>query len=424
MWTNPYSPRDFGGAPEEELVRKFRLQRDDAKLYFTSCLKPRLDRAYKLYTAFNGDRAREIKNWQANIFVPYTHGVVETLMPRILDARPDFTVQGRNEDDQLKADKLEKLGDYTWEIAGMDETSELVTRSSMVYGTGFMQAFWKNDVRKLKFLKSKDLGGKKKLKYEERTQTFYDAPACEWVDNYALWYDWHNIPGKSKQFWFKRLVMSGADLRRRYPLADPDRLEMALATSPHDLMDYAAIRNEVKFSHDRIVKGADYRMASPLHGNYVQTHDPDLKMNEVFEQWQPFDDMYSVWVNDIPVLQDAWIPIPFDFKEAPFIDIPYLKLPGEFEGMGLPLLLENPQIMVNMVKNQRLDAMTLSIHKMWIVNPQGCCRRLHQSSFDSLGSALGCRLYHDTFLSQVCWCHIWGDGRGWAAGQFSGLAAG
>jgi len=33
------------------------------------------------------------------------------------------------------------------------------------------------------------------------------------------------------------------------------------------------------------------------------------------------------------------------------------------------MILENPQIMMNMIKNQRLDSATLSIHKMWIVNP-------------------------------------------------------
>jgi hypothetical protein len=81
--------------------------------------------------------------------------------------------------------------------------------------------------------------------------------------------------------------------------------------------------------------------------------------------------MYSVHVGGgwTPIFKDGWMPIPYDFKEAAFIDFPYLKLPGEFEGYGLPLILENPQIMMNMIKNQRLDAATLSIHKMWIVNP-------------------------------------------------------
>ena len=87
-----YSASDFG---ETELMRQFYLQRDEARTYFLANIKPRLDRSYKLYVAFNGDRQREISKWQANIFVPYVQAVVETLMPRVLDARPDFGVQGR-----------------------------------------------------------------------------------------------------------------------------------------------------------------------------------------------------------------------------------------------------------------------------------------------------------------------------------------
>lgn len=71
----------------------------------------------------------------------------------------------------------------------------------------------------------------------------------------------------------------------------------------------------------------------------------------------------------MPILKGAVIPIPYDFKEAPFIEVPYMKLPHEFEGYGLPMIMENPQLMLNTIKNQRIDSATLGIHKMWIVNP-------------------------------------------------------
>lgn len=367
-----YTPADYG-KKEEDFMRLFYLQRDDAKLYFLQQIKPRLDRAYKLYIAYNGDRAREIKSWQANIFVPYTNAVIETLMPRILDARPEFTVSGRNQDDQLKAEKLQSLCDYSWEKSGMDSTSEMLVRSSLIYGTGFLQVSWKKDVRKNKFLVTKDLATKKKLKWEEREQVFYDAPYAEWVDNYALWYDWHNIQRASKQFWFKRLILSGAEIKRKYPSADPERLKKALARPGGDLTDYGSIRNEVKSVHEKTVKGADFRQSAA--GSTLDIYnsqpgmDEDTKMYEVFEWLRPFADTFAVIVNEVPILRGGYIPNPYDFKETPFIDFPYLKLPNEFEGYGLPMILENPQLMLNMIKNQRLDAATLNIHKMWIVNP-------------------------------------------------------
>lgn len=369
-----YSASDYG-KKEEELQRLFRLQRDDARNYFLTVIKPRLDRSYKLYIAYGGDRQREIKRWQSNVQIPYIQAAIETMVPRIVDARPDFTVLGRTQDDQAKAEKQQELMDYFWEVAGMDSTTEDFVRATLIYGIGFLQVSWKKDVRKLNFLRSKDIASKK-YEWKQEERTFFDGPMCEWVDNYTLWYDWHNTARKSKQFWFKRLVLTESEIRRRYPMADKKRLELALNSPGGDLIDYAAIRQQVRTTNLYTTKSSAATMISAsgtVYGTdkYYSTQDNTLKMYEVYEWWRPFDDAYSVIVGGsyVPIFRDGAMPIPMDFKEVPFIDASYLKIPGEFEGYGLPLILESPQIMLNLVKNQRLDAATLSIHKMWVVNP-------------------------------------------------------
>lgn len=369
-----YSSADFG--PEEvEFQRLFRLQRDDARNYFLTVTKPRLDRSYKLYIAYGGDRQMEIQRWQSNVQIPYIQSVIETMVPRIIDARPDFTVRARKDKDQPKCEKQQNLMDYFWENAKMDVTTEDFVRATLIYGTGFLQVSWKKDVRKLKFLKTKDIGNKKYM-WETREQVFFDAPYCEWIDNYTLWYDWHNTDRKSKQFWFKRLVLTEAEIRRRYPMADKDRLQLAINSPGGDLIDYAAIRQQVRTTFLYTTKNSMASMMSAsgtVYGTdkYYSTQDNTLKMYEVYEWIRPFDDSYSVLVGGsyVPIFKDAAMPIPYDFKETPFIEATYLKIPGEFEGYGLPLILESPQIMLNLIKNQRLDAATLSIHKMWVVNP-------------------------------------------------------
>jgi len=161
-------------------------------------------------------------------------------------------------------------------------------------------------------------------------------------------------------------------------MADPDRLNMAFLSGAPDLVDYGRIRYEVKSAHEKITKnassvGTDYSVGRTYNGatidRYQSNADPDLKMHEVFEWTRPFDDEYTVTVNDVPIFEGGTMPIPYDYKEASFISIPYLKPPGEFEGYGIPMILENPQIMLNLIKNQRIDAVTMSIHKMWVVNP-------------------------------------------------------
>lgn len=371
MSSKAYSPSDYG-KEEVEMMIKFDLQLDDARGYFKSVIKPRLDRWYKLYIAYTGDRQQQIKSWQANVFVPYTQAVVETLVPRIVDARPEFTALGRSPDDQVKAEKQQQLQDYFWELAKMDAVSEDLARSALINGMSYIQVSWKKDVRKQKFLKSTDITNKK-LEWKEEERTFYDAPFAEKVDSYALWYDWHNTKRESKQFWFKRLILTKQEIKRKYPSADPKRLEQAINSSGGDLTDYAAIRNTVKAAHESIVKGQSNQYWQTLYSiqndKYTQFNDQDLQMNEVFEWWRPFDDNFAVIVNHVPILRGGSMPIPYDFKEAPFIGVPYLSVPDEFEGYGIPAILENPQIMLNLIKNQRLDSATLNIHKMWIVNP-------------------------------------------------------
>lgn len=367
---NPYSVSEET-EQEQELYRLFLLQLDDGRDYFLNVIKPRLDRSYKLYVAYTGDRQKEIKKWQANIFVPYIHAAVETLMPRVLDARPEFICQGRSPDDQPKAPKQQQLMDFAWERAAMDKTTEDIVRSSLVFGTGFMQVSWKKDVRKLKFLKTKDIG-KSKWTWQEKEKVFYDGQYAEWIDNYSLWYDWHNTARESKQYWIKRLVLTEVEIKRKYPMADKTRLLQAFQSGSGDLEDYASIRNEVKSAHSRIVKGAGAASSiGTSTAKYGNTNDNTVKMYECFEWLRPFDDTFGVMVGGghVPILKGGFMPFPYDFKETPFIEIPYLRLPGEYEGYGLPLILENPQIMLNLIKNQRLDAATLNIHKMWIVNP-------------------------------------------------------
>lgn len=155
-----YSPQNFG-QKEVDLINTFYLQLQDARGHFLNIIKPRLDRSYKLYIAYNGDRQRQIEPWQANVFVPYVQAAIETLIPRILDARPEFTVLPRQDGNQEKAEKQQKLQDYLWEQAKMDATAEMLVRSALVYGTGYLQVSWKKDVRNLKFLQTNDLHKKK-----------------------------------------------------------------------------------------------------------------------------------------------------------------------------------------------------------------------------------------------------------------------
>jgi len=345
-----------------ELQNTFLIQKDDARRYFLKFLKPRYDRYYKLYKSYNGDRKKKIKAWQANISVPYIFAVVETLAPRIVDARPDFEVLPRKEADSEKAVKQQKLLDYDWEMAKMDNKTEDYTKQALIYGTGFMQVSWKKDTRKVKVLKTKDINSKN-YEYKEEEKTFYDAPYAEVLDIYNVWYDWRVSDYKKKRFWMVRHVYTKEDIKRYYPMVDIRRLEHAISGGEANIDDYGQVRREVVKVNTEIIKG------NVSTGDEQNIDLDGEEFYEVFDWWRPFDDEFAVMVNGFPVLKGGSIPNPYSFKEVPIVPVRNIVVPGEFEGVGISQILEDSQIMLNFIKNQRLDSMTLSIHKMWIVNP-------------------------------------------------------
>ena len=282
---NVYQPSDWGDV-DVELRRLFWLELQDARQYFLTVTKPRMDRAYKMYIGSNQDRARTIQKWQSNVSLSYSQAAIETLVPRIVDARPDFTVRGRSQDDELKAEKQQQLMDFLWEVAKMDTISEDFIRACLIYGTSYLQVSWKKDVRKLKFLDTKDIASKK-YTWTEKEKVFYDFPFAEYVGPESLWYDWHNSARSSKQYWFKRLVLTEGDIRRRYPMADEERLQMAFHSPGGDLIDYAAIRPQTRTVNLYTTKESAANQISAsgtVYGTdkYFSTLATQVKMFEVF----------------------------------------------------------------------------------------------------------------------------------------------
>lgn len=369
-----YNPFEMGGEKEKKLVELFRIQRDEAEDYFMTYKKPRLDKAFKLYMSYTGDRAKKIDSWQSNIFIPYIFSTIETLMPRILDARPELDVMARKISEIDRAAKVSQLLNWNWEIAKGDKELEEAVRASLIYGESYFQVYWLKDERELEYLSTKDINAKK-YKYIKKKKIYYDAPVMEGVDPYELIYDPFTKRWDRKQYFLKRLVLSGADIKKKYPMASKVRLELAFKNEENDLTDWASIRREIRKNNSDL---SNKNVSNNIEGGdavYEQSNssnvdnNSDYKLFEVFEWWRPRDDKFGVFVAGVPIFNKVCIPNPFDFKDNPFIPLQYLKPPFDNECIGLPYLLENPQLMLNTIKNQRLDASLLNIHKMWIVNP-------------------------------------------------------
>lgn len=290
----------------------------------------------------------------SNVNIPYIQANVETLIPRMLDARPDLGVRGRTSESKARASAVTGLFGWAWERGITDAVIEEWVRATLIYGIGWVYAFWKVN----------------------KDGTKYDYPAIDAVDNYSFIYDWRSIRHESKMFFMRRRILTAEDIMVRKPNLDVDRLASALKSPrKRDLEDYASVRYEVRTTHASLSKTAtkaDVGAASWSSNMHYGSSTSKIIFHETFETWYPLEGERSFWVDGWPVERKDIVKGEIS---NPFVDLAYLRPPFEYEGIGIPLILESPQLALNTIKNQRIDAGTMAVLKMFIVSPNAGVRK-------------------------------------------------
>lgn len=358
------SPLQFRPSEQEAaLLRRFETDYSNLKNEFLSYRKDRFDHFYKLYRAYGGDRAAKIKDWQSNVFIPYIFSVIETLMPRILGSRPEFMIAPRGQEDVAKAAVLQSVFDYLWEVTKMDGKIPMFVKQSIIYGTSIGKTRWEKKYTYSSIVTEiEEQDGKKIPKYKEKPKLIYDNPQFDEVDIYDFYPDKLasdiNKGTSPARYVFQRYVMTKDQLQSQYKAAK--NLEFVKSGrggngSSLDFTDYKLVRREVLANKNRLYTTSG-------GGDKYDTNSGNLI--EVVEYWER--NRYVVRANGVPIIN---MPNPYSHGMIPFTKLPFVEMPGEFYGIGIAELLENMQVMLNTIKNQRIDNVTMLIHKMWIVDP-------------------------------------------------------
>lgn len=90
-------------------LQKFNSEYDEAKKNFLYYFKPEFDRAYKLFSSYNGDRAEELEKttdgevWQSNVFIPQVFAYIKTFLQKTVGITPDFKLDGKQQASSRRA---------------------------------------------------------------------------------------------------------------------------------------------------------------------------------------------------------------------------------------------------------------------------------------------------------------------------------
>ena len=350
MADSVYAPKDEELKLQKLVTTRFKESKD----YFRAYRKPKLDQCYKNFRGYGGDRLAELKkiggdDWMSNMFVPMTASHIRTIHPRTVDAKPELKVDGRTTEDMRKAIYAQAILDYVWEKANMESKMRDYVWQALVYGTTVGKVLWRTEmlIKTDKVIDEDSL----EVKDVEEKKELYNDPDFEVVDIYNFYPDPYATSIDDARYVCQRYLLTKEQILRTY--SGLKNTEYLTKNSGGDITDDTTVRKDILVQAD-----------GGSSGGSGQQNTAESTLFEVCEYWER--NRFVLMVGDVIMKESKNVLTP---GYLPFTVVAYEKLPFEFYGIGICEQLEQPQHTLNVIRNQRVDNVTLSIQKMFIANP-------------------------------------------------------
>lgn len=356
-------------------LQKYNSEYDEAKKNFLYYYKPEFDRAYKLFSSYNGDRAEELERttegeiWQSNVFIPQVFAYIKTFLQKTVGITPDFKLDGKN------SDALKDLVLWLWEIGMSDDLIDYFLQV-FICGTTIGKDFLRKETKKKRKKEISIVEKIKRLVFRTETSKITFRPDFDPVDIYNF-YPHPRMKKIADPFpVFHRYVLTLDEMKLQYPdvpkntwnqFVDKDGI---VVKSGGDTTDYAYVRKEVLLYLRKNIRETT-KASTPIQGNPnnpVQMPTTDEKLFEVVERWT--DDHVCVFLPmDGTPIEIKNSDNPYDHQEKPYSRTGFFPRPFSFYWLGIPKLVDHLQELLNSVTNQRVDAITMKIHSMIAAAP-------------------------------------------------------
>lgn len=319
--------------------------------------RPWDDKWLRWYKTFRGivPKLPEGEEDRSNLHIPYTYSTVDAVRSKLLTAcfanRPYVSFVPKDADDVENAKNMETLVDSQMnrtDVEFMVRMYQLFT-DMLIYGGCPYETGWRNESaivrRKVPIIENGILLG-----YEEQEEEvlLWDDPDFQpfMIDDLYPDPEGTSIDDCS---WV---------IRRRY--ITRKELEAKIDEGIYKVKDLEAINQ----AGDRISEGKQDRLAAIGAADaYADEADVGGRRYELLEMWE--DDRVTTVINRTEVIRDE--ENPFWHGKKPFGFAKFDPLNGEFYGISLVEVIEHLQAELNTTRNQRIDATSQTINRMWIV---------------------------------------------------------
>ena len=320
--------------------------------------RPWDDKWLRWYKTFRGivPKLPEGEEDRSNLHIPYTYSTVDAVRSKLLTAcfanRPYVSFVPKDADDVENAKNMETLVDSQMnrtDVEFMVRMYTLIT-DMLIYGGCPYEVGWRYEPRKIK--------RKVPMVDESGILLGYEEQEIEVVN----WDDPDFQPFMIDDLYPDPEGTSIDDcswvIRRRY--ITRKELEAKIDEGIYKVKDLEAINQ----AGDRISEGKQDRLAAIGAADaYADEADVGGRRYELLEMWE--DDRVTTVINRTEVIRDE--ANPFWHGKKPFGFAKFDPLNGEFYGISLVEVIEHLQAELNTTRNQRIDATSQTINRMWIV---------------------------------------------------------
>lgn len=270
---------------------------------------------YSLYRSQQEERGESTRHL-SNLNIPYTFQVIETVVPRLVGARPEIKAQPREESDAEKAQYVGEMFSYAWELERLNDELEKVVRDALMYGTGFARCSW-----------DKELG----------------LPTFISVDPADAYPDITATCDRDLQYFIHEYDMTADDL---------------ISTGKYDDVVIKKLKAiESKKINERLVN-SQRAMSASLANTDTAVTDTNTKIN--IKEWWTKDRVVAVAEGE-KIIRDEENPWGF----IPFVSMRDYLVPHEYYGIGEVEHIRSLQHEANSLRNQIMDNLKSIVHRMW-----------------------------------------------------------
>lgn len=317
----------------------------------------RWEEFYKLYRSYIDEDEHP---WRANLFIPYTFSVIETVVPKMLgsifNTKPIISIVTRK-GNEIRPEEMEEMSELL-DSMGLDTSSMMPTSDLAELIERLLDYQFEDESLEFyfmleEFFKDAAIYGtafaKIVPKFADEEELVLDSIDFLPIDLWNIFPDWRATSIKDSKFIIERREIDIEELL--------DKQDQGIYEHVDELVDYA--ESKFKIDEYRKLRLDSIEVSEDMYGDWSEAR----KSVQVLEYWDR-QKIYHVAAGKFILLEDD---NPFG-DVLPYVMMKYTPVPHELYAIGIPEMTESLQHELNSIRNQRMDNINLINNRMFVVN--------------------------------------------------------